>query len=652
MAAPSRPVAAKDFAAEDFVSRAPERFCDIIMKGGVTSGIVYPRAVCHLAQHFVIKSIGGTSVGAIAAAVTAAAEYRRRTAFAGAPNAVAGAGYVALSKLPDYLSRDRVLLKLFAADFRARPLLRIALGFVGTDHWLLKTLKVLGLTFRGFWPVTLAFIIASSFFVRYVGSQTQSASLIAMGVILAALVVVAATLGAAAFWCVRILATNDFGWCHAHDPKRAARYRDAVAQLPDGDLTALTARDTPPLFQWLHSFIEYAAGPGRSTPLTFGDLARAPMPPWDEESNADQSIDFRMVTTCATLGRPFELPFDPKILQAAGVSFYFRPDDLEHYFPAQIVAHMVATSPAVVTGQDNATYHAFPAADDLPIAVATRMSMSFPVLFCPLRLFAKDSNGDMQPVWFTDGGLTSNFPIFFFDSPLPRWPTFAIDLLGGGTLPSSRHDPIPAGNVFMEDVPPAAALMPWDKIGTKGLIGPIADFASAIVDAMRTWQDSTLSSLPGNRSRTVGIRLPGNEGGINLNMQKSQIDDLIERGDLAGSTLLDRFVDATPDPAGWQDHRWTRYRATMGSITRWWQGFNRSSAWSKCPPNATYADLIKTRFMGPPADKAACIDAFEDLSGFFEARAPRAPRGHAGAMGPIQNGEPLPKGDLVLHLPI
>src|SRR5688572_28157099 len=51
--------------------------CDIVMAGGVTSGIIYPGAVSTIARRFSFHSIGGTSVGAIAAAVTAAAEYGR-----------------------------------------------------------------------------------------------------------------------------------------------------------------------------------------------------------------------------------------------------------------------------------------------------------------------------------------------------------------------------------------------------------------------------------------------------------------------------------------------------------------------------------------------------------------------------------------------
>src|SRR6185295_14728265 len=56
---------------------APAKECDVIMKGGITSGIVYPRAVLALADGHRFRSIGGTSAGAIAAAITAAAELGR-----------------------------------------------------------------------------------------------------------------------------------------------------------------------------------------------------------------------------------------------------------------------------------------------------------------------------------------------------------------------------------------------------------------------------------------------------------------------------------------------------------------------------------------------------------------------------------------------
>ena len=53
--------------------------CDLIMKGGITSGVVYPKAIEAVAKTYRLKSIGGTSAGAIGAVMAAAAEYRRQT---------------------------------------------------------------------------------------------------------------------------------------------------------------------------------------------------------------------------------------------------------------------------------------------------------------------------------------------------------------------------------------------------------------------------------------------------------------------------------------------------------------------------------------------------------------------------------------------
>ncbi len=63
--------------------------CDIIMKGGITSGVVYPRAILRMSEHYRFRSIGGTSAGAIAAVITAAAEYNRD-----------GGGYDTIAKIP------------------------------------------------------------------------------------------------------------------------------------------------------------------------------------------------------------------------------------------------------------------------------------------------------------------------------------------------------------------------------------------------------------------------------------------------------------------------------------------------------------------------------------------------------------------------
>src|SRR3954469_7410542 len=50
---------------------------DVVMRGGITSGIIYPGAVSAIAKRYRLRSLGGTSAGAIAAAVSAAAEFGR-----------------------------------------------------------------------------------------------------------------------------------------------------------------------------------------------------------------------------------------------------------------------------------------------------------------------------------------------------------------------------------------------------------------------------------------------------------------------------------------------------------------------------------------------------------------------------------------------
>src|SRR6476660_8102569 len=74
------------------------RFCDLVMKGGITSGIVFPTAVAQLSTQYRFRHIGGTSAGAIAAAGAAAAEFRRATDMRQPEY-----GFARLAGLPDFL---------------------------------------------------------------------------------------------------------------------------------------------------------------------------------------------------------------------------------------------------------------------------------------------------------------------------------------------------------------------------------------------------------------------------------------------------------------------------------------------------------------------------------------------------------------------
>ena len=53
--------------------------CDLVLKGGAASGFVYSGTIVELAKTYRLQSIGGTSAGAGAAGVAAAAEYGRRS---------------------------------------------------------------------------------------------------------------------------------------------------------------------------------------------------------------------------------------------------------------------------------------------------------------------------------------------------------------------------------------------------------------------------------------------------------------------------------------------------------------------------------------------------------------------------------------------
>ena len=72
--------------------------CDLVMKGGVTSGVIYPRLVAGLSERYRFKNIGGTSAGAIAAGASAAAELGRQRGHVGA--------FDRLARLPEELGAE------------------------------------------------------------------------------------------------------------------------------------------------------------------------------------------------------------------------------------------------------------------------------------------------------------------------------------------------------------------------------------------------------------------------------------------------------------------------------------------------------------------------------------------------------------------
>src|SRR5215207_662013 len=129
------------FTAESFPAK-PELECDIVMKGGITSGVIYPLAVCELAQTYRLHSVGGASAGAIAAAAAAAAEIGRGSLAAGIEGAAGEsgslpAGFLGLAQFPTLLTQDQadgrsLLFHLFRPQRETRRLFELLT--VGMDE--------------------------------------------------------------------------------------------------------------------------------------------------------------------------------------------------------------------------------------------------------------------------------------------------------------------------------------------------------------------------------------------------------------------------------------------------------------------------------------------------------------------------------------
>ena len=99
--------------------------------------------------------------------------------------------------------------------------------------------------------------------------------------------------------------------------------------------------------------------------------------------------------------------------------------------------------------------------DTYPIVHAVRMSMSYPFLFTPVVLYQGG-----RPHYVVDGGLLSNFPIWLFDSPHPKRPTWGFRL-HPGTNPKEglpyRKIPRPLWSVPLLKAMFSAATEAWDR---------------------------------------------------------------------------------------------------------------------------------------------------------------------------------------------
>lgn len=606
-----------------------DRFCDLVMKGGITSGAVYPSAIAQLSRHYRFKSIGGTSAGAIAAVLTAAAEFQRRKG--------SRKGFDLLGELPHELqvrepgSDKTKLLSLFQPQTGTHRLFDVLVGALNKGSSLPRMLAVASGFLRAYWPATVATLIVPTAAI-YLGAYWPTAAL-------AYVFVLALAIG---YWVYRDLTVavvaNGFGLC-----------------------TGLTSNnDQEALTPWLHRKIQEAAGlPAGSHPLTFGQLWDAGgLPDWlaQPKGKRTRSIDLRMYSTNLAHGRPYVFPLeqfdDPAPDQALSSRFrsfdrlYYQPDALRKYLPEEVVHHLVAHSrPYVVEpgreGKDPDEDAArglleIPSAEDFPVLLAARMSLSFPILISAIPLWAIDydlphGKRRFSRCLFADGGISSNFPMHLFDGLLPRWPTFGINL--EGEIPGRSE------LVYLPQEYEKGYGERWNRFAEPSETPTqFGGFLSAIVSTMQNWNDNSLARMPGVRDRVVRLRLRPHEGGLNLNMRPETIDALAERGREAATELVTRFA---PDPVsgkeapGWDEHRWIRLNVLLKIIAARVPAVI-SAVDSRVPHAKPFPRLIEeAAATGMPdmtskstagyempfsqADKTALIEALQTLTDFAKA---------------------------------
>jgi hypothetical protein len=514
--------------------------CDIIMKGGITSGVVYPLAVCELAKTYRFRNIGGTSAGAIAAGLTAAAELGRHSP---------GGGFARLEELPETFGER--LLSLFQPSPGTRPAFAVLLSFLGKGSLAGKILRGLGTALRFHWAATLLGAAGGAALWFLLIMLPLAAGLDRPGAWV--LWGIAALAGGAVAGVGRFLwgswsalNGNGFGLCNGLDQLKGEK---------------------PPLTPWLAGLLNATAGRAPTDPpLTFGDL----WGPGDREKQEGdpglRAINLEVMTTNLTHGWPVRLPFSSH-------EFFFDPAELGKFFPPEIVKWMIdhpykppveadGNLIALITGETR--FRPLPAPADLPVVVAARMSLSFPGLISAVPLYAVDwsrkknyeakNEGrapDLDRCWFSDGGIGSNFPVHFFDGLLPHRPTFGINLRP--FHPDYPRDPNDESkNVRFPSTTGQGVAPTWTPIPNA------LAFARTILNTMQNWVDNTQMRLPGYRDRVIHVFLDREEGGMNLAMPKPLIETLMKRGQAAGDKLATEFK--------WDAHRWTRYLTAMSQL--------------------------------------------------------------------------------------
>ncbi len=599
----------------------PARSCDIVMKGGITSGVVYPLAVCELARTYRFRNVGGTSAGAIAAAATAAAEYGRSRR-----------GFNELAKLPAWIGADGNLLSLFQPQRSTRRLFAVLIGALegGVARACRVAVSRHPLAFvAGMLPGLVLLVLALEQMIAH-GAELLPVLAALAGLSIACVGAALAISAHLALQVLQAIPDNKYGLCSG-----------GPSTKPSSAI---------PLTPWLYGLLNKFAGElPAEEPLTFGHLWAGPGKDREKDLPADpddRHLQLAMMTTNLVNRRAHQLPWESR-------EWLFDPSEFRELFPEEVVRWMEDHPPRPRPTDSSAAVQAsrmrralvlpllpLPSPADLPVIVATRMSLSFPILLSavPLwqidmslkgnavlddwRRWARQQGESWDPLasagwpaegqpnsrpiaercWFSDGGISSNFPVHFFDRLVPRWPTFAINLRPFAP-DHERDDDDQAQNTWMVRSNGDGIRDWWHRLPERrGGLGALADkrLFAFLSSAMRTMQnrvDEAQMRVPGYRDRIAHVSMSEDEGGMNLTMPADTISALTERGRAAAELLRDAYTPPDDDQAiTWDNHRWVRLRSSLAVLEQMHGRF--AEGYSKEPASEgerTYAELLNRR---------------------------------------------------------
>jgi predicted acylesterase/phospholipase RssA len=472
------------------------------MKGGITSGVVYPHAIGKIAKKYRLRSIGGTSAGAIAAAFAAAAEYRRQE------SAQTMDGFDEIGHVAGELGSN--MLGLFQPAPATKPLFQLLMASIDphSKGGIAAVLRVVPRVFSG--PVMLG--LALMFGSALIGYASGNWALGLLGIVLSVLVLVVLIALKLKKMIFADLPKQDFGLC-------TGKTVGQVDQLAFGD--------------WIAQKIDVIAGK-KDGPLTVRDLRK-------------HGIEVAAMTTDLSSKRPYRLPLETNI-------HFFSKAEFDRVLPKHIMDYLCKVGSKREPRADDPKHiptdlYKLPVGDDFPVYLVARLSLSFPGLISSVPLWRIDytaSDRTFQRCLFSDGGISSNFPIHFFDSFLPSRPTFGITLDAYQKDTHTNRIDLPSGPIQST----AMAVSP---------ITSLPSFVMAILNTAKDWQDNMQAMLPGYAERIVTIRLDeSREGGLNLSMDPETIALLVDLGGKAGARLVTDFK--------MDDQRLPRARALLPTL--------------------------------------------------------------------------------------